>query len=93
VLHFLLPLILAAVSLLHLALLHVSGSTNPLGICSKIDNVRFYPKFIIKDIFGFILIIGLLSLFTVFLYPNVLGHPDNYIRADSLITPKHIVPE
>jgi ubiquinol-cytochrome c reductase cytochrome b subunit len=80
-------------SLLHLALLHLSGSTNPLGICTKINYVRFYPKFIIKDIFGFLSIIGLLSLFTVFLYPNVLGHPDNYIKADALITPKHIVPE
>jgi ubiquinol-cytochrome c reductase cytochrome b subunit len=84
---------LLGVSLLHLALLHVSGSTNPLGICTKINYVRFYPKFIVKDIFGFLTIIGLLSLFTVFLYPNVLGHPDNYIRADALVTPKHIVPE
>ena len=93
VLHFLLPLVLLGVSLLHLALLHVSGSTNPLGVCTKINYVRFYPKFIVKDIFGFLTIIGLLSLFTVFLYPNALGHPDNYIRADALVTPKHIVPE
>jgi len=80
-------------SLVHLALLHLSGSTNPLGICAKIDNVCFYPKFIVKDIFGFLGIIGFLSLLTVFMYPNVLGHPDNYIKADALITPKHIVPE
>jgi ubiquinol-cytochrome c reductase cytochrome b subunit len=74
-------------------LLHTSGSTNPIGICGKMDSVRFYPKFIIKDIFGFLGIIGFLSLFTVFFYPNVLGHPDNYIKADALVTPKHIVPE
>jgi ubiquinol-cytochrome c reductase cytochrome b subunit len=57
------------------------------------DSVRFYPKFLIKDIFGFLGIIGFLSLFTVFLYPNALGHPDNYVKADSLVTPAHIVPE
>jgi len=53
-------------SLLHIALLHISGSTNPLGICSKMDSLRFYPKFIVKDIFGFFSIVGLLSLITVF---------------------------
>jgi quinol-cytochrome oxidoreductase complex cytochrome b subunit len=93
VLHFLLPLLLAALSILHLILLHLSGSTNPLGVANKMDIVRFYPKFIIKDIFGFFSIIGVLALFTVFFYPNALGHPDNYIRADALVTPKHIVPE
>ena len=55
--------------------------------------VKFYPKFITKDIFGFITFVGCLVLVTVFWYPNVLGHPDNYIRADNLVTPKHIVPE
>jgi quinol-cytochrome oxidoreductase complex cytochrome b subunit len=88
-----LPLSLLAISVLHLALLHVSGSTNPLGICAKMDSVRFYPKFILKDVFGFLGFIGFLALMTVFIYPNVLGHPDNYIRADALVTPKHIVPE
>jgi len=93
ILHFLLPLVLIALSLIHLTLLHLSGSTNPLGICAKIDSIRFYPKYISKDIFGFIVIVGLLSLITVFWFPNLLGHPDNYIRADALVTPKHIVPE
>jgi len=93
VLHFLLPFTLLAISVLHLALLHISGSTNPLGVCAKMDSVRFYPKFIIKDIFGFLAIVGFLSLITVFMYPNDLGHPDNYIKADALVTPKHIVPE
>lgn len=93
VIHFLLPLVLVAVSLIHLTLLHNNGSTNPLGICSKMDSVRFYPKFLVKDIFGFLGIIGFLSIFTVFIYPNTLGHPDNYIKADSLVTPAHIVPE
>lgn len=93
VLHFMIPLILIALSGAHLVLLHESGSTNPLGICSKVDVVRFYPKFITKDIFGFILFVGFLVIYTIFWYPNGLGHPDNYIKADALITPKHIVPE
>ena len=93
VLHFVLPLVLIALSLSHLILLHENGSTNPLGVSSKIDMVYFYPKFVTKDVFGFISFVGFLVLFTVFLYPNALGHPDNYIRADALITPKHIVPE
>ncbi len=93
ILHFLLPLVLVALSLVHLTLLHLSGSTNPLGICAKVDSIRFYPKYITKDIFGFFLVVGSLSLVTVFFFPNLLGHPDNYIRADALVTPKHIVPE
>lgn len=88
-----LPLILIALSIFHLILLHEKGSTNPLGICSKIDMIQFYPKFVTKDIFGFISFVGFLVFSTVFLYPNALGHPDNYIRADALVTPKHIVPE
>jgi quinol-cytochrome oxidoreductase complex cytochrome b subunit len=53
ILHFLLPLVLVALSGVHIILLHITGSTNPLGVCSKIDSIRFYPKFITKDIFGF----------------------------------------
>ena len=62
-------------------------------MCGKNDSVRLFPQFIIKDFFGFFTIIGLLSLFTIFFFPNDLGHPDNYIRADSMVTPKHIIPE
>jgi ubiquinol-cytochrome c reductase cytochrome b subunit len=85
--------VLLVLSTLHIILLHISGSTNPLGICSKLDTIRFYPKFIIKDILGFLFLIGFLSLFTVFFFPNVLGHPDNYIKANAMVTPPHIVPE
>jgi len=92
-LHFLLPFILVGLSVLHLYLLHEKGSTTPLGIYSEIDYLRFYPKFIVKDIFGGLVFLVPLIIFTVFWYPNTLGHPDNYIRADALVTPKHIVPE
>ena len=80
-------------SILHIILLHEYGSTNPIGICAKLDMIRFYPYFLIKDLFGFFTLIGVLSFFTVFELPNFLGHPDNYIKADFLVTPKHIVPE
>jgi ubiquinol-cytochrome c reductase cytochrome b subunit len=91
-LHFFLPFIIAGVSLLHLALLHKDGSNNPLGISSTSDKIPFYPYFVIKDTFAFFSFLLLFILF-VFYFPNSLGHPDNYIPADSLHTPAHIVPE
>jgi quinol-cytochrome oxidoreductase complex cytochrome b subunit len=72
--------------------LHQEGSTNPLGV-AVFDYIRFYPKYIIKDIFGLLVVLGPLILFTVFWYPNALGHPANYIRANALVTPTHIMPE
>lgn len=92
-LHFVLPFTLVAFSALHIYLLHDKGSTTPIGVGSELDYLRFYPKFITKDIFGWLAILVPLILITVFWYPNALGHPDNYIRADALVTPKHIVPE
>ena len=78
--------------MVHILYLHKQGSSNPLGI-DVIDIVTFYPKYIIKDTFGFIIFYGLSLLFLVFYYPNLLGHPDNYIMANALVTPKHITPE
>jgi quinol-cytochrome oxidoreductase complex cytochrome b subunit len=78
---------------LHLILLHVEGSSNPLGAAPFRDFIRFYPKFIIKDIFGSLAVLSILLLLTIFWYPNFLGHPDNYIPANAMSTPPHIVPE
>ena len=87
-LHYLLPFIIAAVTLLHLCLLHKHGSNNPLGINTDVTSIPFYPYFYVKDFFSFwIFLIGYLAI--VFFAPNFLGHPDNYIMA----TPAHIVPE
>ena len=91
-LHFLTPFLMIGVTLLHLVLLHKDGSTNPLGLDNSSDFIPFYPYFLLKDIFGFLIFLFFFSYF-VFFEPNVLGHPDNYIRADPLITPTHIVPE
>jgi quinol-cytochrome oxidoreductase complex cytochrome b subunit len=91
-LHYTLPFIIAALAIVHLSLLHLEGSNNPLGVCTKIDKVNFYPYFVLKDIFGLICFLTFFAYF-VFFNPNYLGHPDNYIRANSLVTPTHIVPE
>jgi ubiquinol-cytochrome c reductase cytochrome b subunit len=91
-LHYLLPFLIAGLALLHLVLLHMEGSSNPLGICSKIDRVGFYPYFVVKDILGLIFMIIVFFL-CVCNSPNYLGHTDNYILANPLVTPTHIVPE
>jgi ubiquinol-cytochrome c reductase cytochrome b subunit len=91
-LHYLLPFIIAAVTVLHLCLLHKYGSNNPLGINTDVTSVPFYPYFYVKDFFClWIFLMGYLSL--VFFAPNMLGHPDNYIPANPMVTPAHIVPE
>jgi ubiquinol-cytochrome c reductase cytochrome b subunit len=91
-LHYLLPFVLAALALVHLALLHVDGSSNPLGVETKVDKISFYPYFYVKDFFGFLILMTVFTFF-VFFYPNYLGHTDNYIPANPMVTPVHIVPE
>ena len=91
-LHFFLPFVIAALSLIHLALLHKDGSNNPLGVDSKGDKIPFYPYFVVKDLFAFFCFLTFFGVF-VFYFPNALGHPDNYIPADPMQTPAHIVPE
>ena len=91
-LHFLFPFLIAGLSLLHLALLHKDGSNNPLGVDTSVDKVPFYPYFIVKDLFAFFIFTFIFSIF-IFYFPNAMGHPDNYIPANPLVTPAHIVPE
>ena len=91
-LHYLLPFILLGMVIVHLFLLHIKGSTNPCGTEISPDVITFYPYFYYKDIVG-ILVFVVSYLFFVFYYPNALGHTDNYIPANPLITPAHIVPE
>jgi ubiquinol-cytochrome c reductase cytochrome b subunit len=93
-LHYLLPFMIAGVVVLHVWALHVTGQTNPTGIevKSKTDTVAFTPYATIKD--GFAMVVFLfVFLYFVFYIPNYLGHADNYIPADPLVTPAHIVPE
>jgi len=78
--------------LLHLILLHQSGSNNPLGFTSTVDRITFYPYFYVKDLFALFRFIFIFSFFVIYA-PNYIGHPDNYIEANPLVTPAHIVPE
>lgn len=91
-LHYLLPFLIAGITLIHLSLLHTTGSNNPLGINLNVESVSFYPYFYVKDLFPFFLFLTFFAFF-IFFFPNVLGHPDNYIPANPLVTPPHIVPE
>jgi ubiquinol-cytochrome c reductase cytochrome b subunit len=91
-LHYLVPFLIAGLALTHLSILHVNGSTNPLGVSSNIDAISFYPYLFVKDVFGLILLLLFFSFF-IFFNSNLLGHSDNYIKANALITPVHIVPE
>ena len=91
-LHFLLPFLLAALAIIHIIFLHVHGSNNPLGIASNMDKLPIHPYYAYKDYFGFI-IFGIIFALILFFYPNLLGHSDNYIPANPLVTPEHIVPE
>nr|ABM69247.1 cytochrome b [Maskaheros regani] len=90
--HFLLPFIIAAMTIIHLIFLHETGSTNPAGLNSDTDKVSFHPYFSYKDLLGFaILLIALITL--ALFYPNLLGDPDNFTPANPLVTPPHIKPE
>jgi len=91
-LHYLLPFIIAGATIVHLAALHQYGSNNPLGCLGTVDKVPFYPYFYVKDLVGWVAFALFFSFF-VYFYPNALGHPDNYIPANPMSTPAHIVPE
>jgi ubiquinol-cytochrome c reductase cytochrome b subunit len=93
-LHYLLPFVITGVVFLHVAALHVTGSNNPLGIEPKgpQDTLPFHPYYTIKDSIGVVAYFALFAAL-VFFMPNYLGHTDNYIPANPLVTPAHIVPE
>jgi len=91
-LHYLMPFAIAGLTIVHLTLLHKDGSNNPIGVDSAIDRIPFYPYFYVKDLFSFLVFLLVFSTF-VFFYPNEMGHPDNYIPANPMVTPPHIVPE
>ena len=92
--HYLLPFIIVGVVFLHIIALHKVGSNNPIGIdlTLKKEKIPFHPYYTIKDFFGFGVFFIIFGIFVFFL-PNSLGHPNNYIPADPLVTPEHIVPE
>lgn len=90
--HFLLPFVIAALSAIHLLFLHQTGSNNPLGINRNSDKVPFHSYYSSKDSVGFLLFLFSLMLIALFT-PNLLGDPENFIPANPLSTPVHIIPE
>jgi len=93
-LHYLLPFIIAAVVVLHIWALHVPGNNNPIGVevKDKRDTVPFHPFYTMKDLFAIVVFCIPFAWFAFFA-PDIFGHADNYIMANPLVTPPHIVPE
>ena len=93
-LHYLMPFLIAGVVVLHIVALHRFGSNNPIGIDTRgrQDTISFHPYYTIKDMVGIAMFLLLLAV-AVFFFPNAMGHPDNYIPANPMQTPAHIVPE
>ena len=94
-LHYLIPFLIAGLVILHIWALHVPGNNNPVGIDIKKpskDTVPFHPYIVIKDGFALLMFMIVFAFF-VFYTPNILGHADNYIEANPMVTPAHIVPE
>nr|WGT88455.1 cytochrome b [Sclomina erinacea] len=91
-LHFLLPFILSAMTMIHLLFLHQTGSNNPMGLKSNLDKIPFHPYFSIKDLAGMTITMMMFIMLTL-LEPRLLGDPENFIPASPLVTPVHIQPE
>lgn len=99
-LHFLLPFVIAAMVAVHIWAFHSTGNNNPTGVevrrgsldIAKKDTVPFWPYFVIKDAVGMVIVLAFFGL-VVWLMPDYLGHPDNYIIGNRFVTPEHIVPE
>ncbi len=99
-LHYLLPFVIAGLVIVHIWAFHTTGNNNPTGVEvrrtskkeAEADTLPFWPYFVIKDLFALVLILVIFAAIVGFM-PNYLGHPDNYIEANPLATPAHIVPE
>jgi ubiquinol-cytochrome c reductase cytochrome b subunit len=91
-LHYLLPFIITGIIGLHLVMLHTTGSSDPLTLPSSPDKLTFHPYFTYKDAFIFLAVFTAFGALTHYA-PNLLGHSDNFLPANPLVTPAHIVPE
>nr|YP_009740704.1 cytochrome b [Euparatettix bimaculatus]QID03666.1 cytochrome b [Euparatettix bimaculatus] len=91
-LHFIMPFMIMAMSMIHLMFLHQTGSNNPLGMNSNSEKIPFHPFFSIKDSITMLIIMMMLMMISL-TYPYVMGDPDNFIPANPLVTPPHIQPE
>lgn len=91
-LHYLLALVVLALAVVHLLILHLHGSSTPLGTSGSYDRAAMQPLFLVKD--GVTILIAIIGLFGLIAYaPNLLGHSDNFVEANNLVTPASITPE
>lgn len=90
--HFVLPFVIVALSIIHLVLLHKVGSSSPIGSDTGVDDIPFYPYYFAKDLFAFTCFLFFFGIF-LFYMPNYLNHPDNCIPADPMETPRGLLPE
>lgn len=86
------PFILVGLALVHLIALHEDGSNNPIGVRSDVDKIPFHYYYVLKDLYGAVVLAMVLSIF-VFLFPYALGDSENFRQANPLVTPVHIQPE
>jgi ubiquinol-cytochrome c reductase cytochrome b subunit len=99
-LHYLLPFVIAGLVIVHIWAFHTTGNNNPTGVEvrrgskeeARKDTLPFWPYFVIKDVFALVFVLVIFAAIVGFM-PNFLGHPDNYVEANPLKTPAHIVPE
>lgn len=95
-LHYLVPFLIMGIVILHLWALHTHGSNNPTGVDvdkkKPKETIPFHPYYTVKDAFGFG-VFFIIFAYLIFFAPNYLGHADNYIEVNPLVTPTHIVPE
>nr|YP_009160743.1 cytochrome b [Pseudoniphargus daviui]CCB84640.1 cytochrome b [Pseudoniphargus daviui] len=90
--HFLIPFLILMMVIIHITLLHQTGSSNPLGLTSKTEKIIFHPYFSLKDIAGMLFIL-LLFFYLCLFHPLILGDNENFTLANTAITPHHIQPE
>ncbi len=90
-LHVIIPLLIAGLICVHIFIVHKVGSTSGTQV-RDYDKISFHPYFTVKDLFG-VFVSLIVYFYLVFCEPNLLGHTDNYIEANPMVTPPHIVPE
>nr|AVW86076.1 cytochrome b [Branchipolynoe sp. YZ-2018] len=91
-LHFMIPFLIAGLTIIHLLFLHQTGSNNPLGLNSNSDKIPFHIYYTTKDLTGFLILTITLVMIAMF-SPNMLGDPENFLPANPMVTPIHIKPE
>nr|AXI98647.1 cytochrome b [Pseudoniphargus morenoi] len=90
--HFLIPFVILMMVVIHITMLHQTGSSNPMGLTSNNEKIIFHPYFSMKDIAGMLAITSMF-LYLCFYYPLILGDNENFAPANTAVTPHHIQPE